>query len=65
MIPAEGNKGYAAPLAKTLCAQALPVINDIGHIDWEHIPIDQFGLGLADMQVLDMTPISNDELHTN
>ena len=56
------GEDYAALLAKTLHAQGLSVIDDIDHIDWEHIPIDQFGLGLADMQVLDMIKKGSNEV---
>ena len=56
------GEDYAALLAKTLHAQGLSVINDIDHFDWELVPIDKFGLGLTDVQVLNMTKLGNDEL---
>ena len=49
------DEDYAALLAKTLHAQGLSVINDIDHVDWALVPIDKFGLGLTDVQVLNMT----------
>ena len=56
------GEDYAALLAKTLHAQGLSVIDDIDHIDWKLIPFDQFGLGLADMQVLDMIKKGSNEV---
>ena len=56
------EEGYATWLAKTLHAQGLSVINDIDHVDWDHIPIDQFGLGMVDIQVLKMTKLCDDEI---
>ena len=59
------GEDYAAWLAKTLHAQGLSVINDIDHIDWEHIPIDQCGLGLVDVQVLNMSKLVMTKSRTN
>ena len=56
------EEGHAALLATTLHAQGLSVINDIDHVDWELVPIDKFGLGLTDVQVLNMTKLGNDEI---